>query len=531
MPHAELVIGGLMAVGVLASLAARFNVPHAVVVVLGGLALGFVPGTPAIRLDPDVIFLIFLPPLIYAASFTFAAEDLKSNVRPIGFLAVGLVLATVGVVAVAAHVVIGLAWPAAFVLGAVVSPTDPVAATGVLREIGAPGRLATILEGESLINDGTALSVFKLAAGALGAAAFHAWSGALEFVWIVCGGTAIGLACGWISHRLRERVDGAQLEITLGLVTTYGAFFVADEIGVSGILASVAAGIWLGLHSMDLSSAEARLQTHSFWDTATFITESLLFLLIGLAFQDVVGRLDAYSAGELVGYSALVLAAIIATRFLWMFTVPYVLGVLERGEGVTVRASVKERVVLSTAGMRGAVTVAAALSVPTAVGGGVVHERDLIILLAYATVVGTLVVPALALPAMLRRLGLAQGEEQRQQAREARLQLARAALKRADEIAETSDVPHDVVERVRDAYKMMIRAEGPGPDREARDESVRMYRELRRAAVEAEREELARIREERSVPGDTLRQIEYELDLVEARLGSSSGVAEAQSRD
>src|SRR4051794_11411784 len=369
MPHAELVIGGLMAVGILASIAGRFDVPHAVVVVLGGLALGFIPGTPAIRLDPDVIFLIFLPPLIYAASFTFAAEDFRSNVRPIGFLAIGLVLATVAVVAVAAHFVIDLAWPAAFVLGAVVAPTDPVASTGVLRELGAPGRLSTILEGESLINDGTALTVFKLAAGALGAATFHAGAGALQFVWIVVGGTAIGLAFGWASLHLRRRVNESQIEITLALVTTYGAFFLADAIGVSGILASVAAGIWLGLHSMDLSSAEARLQTHSFWDAATFITESLLFLLIGLAFQDVVGRLDAYSAADLVGYSLLVVGAVVVTRVVWMFSVPYVLGVIDRGEGVTVRATARERVVLSAAGMRGAVTVAAALAVPTAVAG------------------------------------------------------------------------------------------------------------------------------------------------------------------
>src|SRR3954451_21051518 len=412
MPKAELVIGGLMAVGVLASVAERFRIPHAVVLVLGGLALGFIPGTPAIRLDPQVIFLIFLPPLVYAASFTFAAGDLRSNVRPIGFLAVGLVIATVVAVAVAAHLVIGMGWPAAFVLGAVVAPTDPVAATGVLRELGAPGRLATILEGESLINDGSSLSVFKLATGALGAATFHAGAGALEFVWIVTGGTALGLAVGWLSTKLRTRVDEARLEITLGLITTYVAFLLADRIGVSGILASVAAGMYLGWRSMDLSSAEARLATRSVWDTATFITESILFLLIGLAFQSVVSRLGNYSAGELIGYGVLVVAVCVAVRFAWMFSVPYVLGVLDRGDDVNVRASARERLVLSLGGMRGAVTVAAALAVPMTVDGAPVHDRDLIVLLAYATVFGTLVVPALALPPLLGRLGLAHGQKQ-----------------------------------------------------------------------------------------------------------------------
>ena len=520
MPGAELVIGGLLAVAVLASLAERFEIPHAVVLVLGGLALGFVPGTPAIRLDPSVVFLIFLPPLLYAASFTFAAEDLCANLRPIGFLAVGLVVATVIAVAVAAHLVIGLHWPAAFVLGAVVAPTDPVAATGVLRELGAPARLATILEGESLINDGSALTLFKLATGALGAATFAVGSGVAEFAWIVAGGAAIGLATGWVSTRLRTRVDEPRIEILLALVTTYGAFFVADRVGASGILASVAAGIYLGLHSMDLSSAEARLQTYSFWEAATFIAESLLFLLIGLAFQNIVGRLGAYSALELIGYSVLVIAVVIAARFAWMFTVPYLLGLLERGEGMAVRVSATERLVLSFGGMRGAVTVAAALAIPTTVAGSPVHERDLIVLLAYATVFGTLVLPALSLPPLLRVLGLAHGEEQRRQARQARLQLARAALGRADELAREREIPSDVLERVRAAYEMEIAAEGPGSDDEPRDDGVKLYRELRREALEAERKELARIRERRSVPGDTLRQIERELDLVEARLGT-----------
>src|SRR3954454_17505467 len=404
MPKAELVIGGLLAVLVLSAVASRFDIPHAVVLVLGGLALGFIPGTPAVRLDPDVIFLILLPPLIYSASFTFAAEDMRGNIRPIGFLAVGLVLATVVAVAAAAHLVIGLSWPAAFVLGAVVSPTDPIAATGVLRELGAPGRLATILEGESLINDGTSLSIFKLATGALGAAAFHAGHGVLEFAWILVAGTAVGLAVGWVSLQMRQRVDEPRLEITLALVTTYGAFFLADRIGASGILASVAAGIWLGLHSMDLSSAESRLQMHSFWEAATFITESLLFLVVGLAFEDVTGHLDNYSTAELVGYSLLVVGIVVVVRFAWMFTVPYVLGLLNRTEGVDVRATANERLVLSVAGMRGAITVAAALAVPAAVAGGQVHERDLIILLAYVCVLGTLVVPALVLPPLLRAL-------------------------------------------------------------------------------------------------------------------------------
>lgn len=520
MPKAELVIGGLMAISILSSVAARFEIPHAVVLVLGGLALGFIPGTPAIRLDPQVIFLIFLPPLIYAASFTFAAEDMRGNVRPIGVLAIGLVVATVVAVAAAAHLIIGMQWPAAFVLGAVVAPTDPVAATGVLRELGAPGRLATILEGESLINDGSALSVFKLATGALGAASFHAGSGALEFLWILVAGTGVGLLVGIVSVRLRKRVEEPRIEITLALVATYGAFFLADRIGVSGILASVAAGIYVGLHSMDLSSAEARLQQHSFWEAATFLAESLLFLLIGLAFEDVAGRLGSYGTGELVGYALLIVAVVVAARFVWMFTVPYALGLLERAEGVNVRASARERIVLSVGGMRGAVTVAAALSIPTSVAGGAVHERDLIILLAYACVLGTLVLPALGMRPLLHALGLAGGQEQRRAARDARVQLARAGLERADEIARERDLPDSVIGRVRQAYEMEIAADGPGAQQKPRDEGVEIYRELRRAAIRAEREELARIREQRAVPGDTLRQIERELDLVEARLGA-----------
>lgn len=522
MTHVQLVVAGLLAVTVLAAFADRVNLPHAVVLLLGGLAVGFVPGTPEVRLDPEIIFLVFLPPIIYSAAFAFAAEDIHANLRPIGFLALGLVLATVGGLAVTVHFVLGLAWTPAFVLGAIVAPTDPVAATAVLRRVGAPSRIATILEGESLVNDGTGLSVFTIAVGAAGAAGFAAGGALLDFFEIALGGSAVGIGAGWLSARARTRIDRPTIAITLAVVTGYGAFLIADRLGVSGILATVFAGLVVGRRSLELGSPETRIQSEGFWQVTAFVAESLLFLLIGLQFQLVLEGLDG-SAAKLGGEALLVIGVTLALRAAWAFTVPTLLRVVPEPLGSGAGGlSPRELAVVSMAGMRGAVTVAAALSIPVATADGPFPDRELLIFLGYSTVFGTLVPVALALPLLLQALGLAQSDDVRRQALEARLRIAHAALARAEELGRSGEVPEEALRRARDIYEMRVARgeaeaseDGGAPGADIGD----AYRRIRRELLQAELDTLGQLRAERAVPGQVLREIEREVTIEEARLG------------
>ena len=516
MTDVELVTLLLLAVGALSALAASLPVAHPVVLVLGGLALGFLPGTPDVQLEPDVVFLLFLPPLLYAAAFQITSEDVRENLRPIGFLAVGLVLATVGAVAVAAHEVAGLGWGPAFVLGAVLGPTDPVAATSTIRRLGAPTRIATILEGESLVNDGTALVALRIAIGAVGAS-FSLTGALVEFGWNVAAGVAIGLLAGWASGLVRQRAEQPAIVVTTALVTTYGAFLAAKLVDASGILASVAAGLVIGYRSAHGGSAEARLQTRSFWEVAVFLVESALFVISGLVFQQVVNALGDRSWAELGLEALAVVVVVLGLRALWMLVVPAVFKLVHpRGLLRKPLPTPAERVVLAVAGMRGAVTVAAALSVPLTIGAGEPFpDRDLVLFLAYVTVVVTLVVPSLALPVIVRRLGLAQGAELRQETLNARVEIAHAALERAEQLAAKERYPEEALQRAREAYETRVESV---LDDVGDGDIATAYRELRSHLVDAERDALHRIRDSRELPGEALRELEHEIDLEEARL-------------
>ncbi|UJA19791.1 Na+/H+ antiporter [Thermoleophilia bacterium SCSIO 60948] len=520
MHGVELIAGLFLAVAAISAVAAVVRLPDYVVLVLAGLAIGFIPGLPEIRLEPDVVFLLFLPPLLYRAAFGFAAQDVRPHLRAIGFLAIGLVGATLGGIALIAHFVIGLSWPAAFVLGAAVAPTDPVAATSVIRRLGAPDRLATILEGESLVNDATALASLNIAIGALGAATFSLLEAGGELAWTAVVAVLIGGALGWLASEARKRSGQAQVEITAAIVATYGGFLAADLIGASGILASVVAGLVLGARAPELGTPETRLQADSFWRIVVFLVESALFLLVGLAFAEVVFELTD-PALELIGQALLVAVAIGVIRLAWMFTAPRVGRYFDRREsGASPEPDAREKLVLGLAGMRGVVTVAAALSVPLTVDGQEFGERDLILFLAYTSVLLTLVVPALGLGTVLRRLGLGEDDETRERVAAARIELAEAAIERARQIESGEDVPDKVMARARESYEMRIarRREEAGGDADSEAESAEIYRDVRRRLLEAERERLIALRQERSLPGTALRELELDLDVEESRL-------------
>jgi monovalent cation/hydrogen antiporter len=311
-------------------LARWLSVPYPIPLVIGGLVLGVLPGMPEIELDPDVVLVVFLPPLLYSAAFFSDLRALRTNLRPISLLAIGLVLATTGIVAVLGHEVIGLSWPMAFALGAIVSPTDPVASTAIMRRLGAPRRLVNVIEGESLVNDATALVAYRVAVAAAIGGSFSAVDAGLEFIGSAAGGIALGLLVGFVVAEIRLRVDDTPTENTISLLTAYAAFIPAHELGLSGVLAAVSAGIYLGWRAPELTTAQTRLQGFAMWEILVFLLNASLFILIGLQLPVILDGLEARSTGELIGYSALVCAAVIGARFAWAFTVPYLIRALDR---------------------------------------------------------------------------------------------------------------------------------------------------------------------------------------------------------
>src|SRR4051812_44915901 len=386
MPVAEieLFVFLLFAVAVLAGLGLRSGVPYPVALVLGGLVIGLVPGLPSPQLDPDVVFFVFLPPLLYSAAMTTSWPDLRAEWRPIALLAVGLVLLTIAAVAAVAWAVIGLPWAAGFVLGAVLGPTDPVSAAAVLDRLGVSGHTKTILEGESLVNDGTGLTAYKIALVAVGASAGSPPHIALRFVVVAGGGIAIGLAAGWVFAQVRRLVTDPSLDVTLSIVTPFIAYVPAEKVGVSGVLAVVAAGVYVGARSLDIIEPGTRLRTLAFWDSASFLLDGMLFLLIGLQIPTILEGIQGAAALTLAGYALLVTAVVMGARLAWMLVVPPLL------HSHTPRG---ERVVIGWSGMRGGLSLAAALAIPHAG----FPDRDLVLFITYAVVVLTLVVPGLTL--------------------------------------------------------------------------------------------------------------------------------------
>jgi Na+/H+ antiporter len=509
---AEVLVFLLVAVALLAGFALRRDVPYPIVLVLGGLALGFVPWLPAPELEPDVVFFAFLPPLLYAAAFQASAYELRANAGPISLLAVGLVLVTVVAVAVVAHHLIGLPWAVAFVLGAVVGPTDPVAAAAVLQRLGAPARIRTILEGESLVNDGTGLTAYSLAVAAIGTTV-TASEVVTDFVVKSAGGIAIGLAAGWLFGRLRGATREPSIDLVLSILTPFVAYVPAERIHVSGVLAVVTAGIVIGSRSQELAGAGARLRTLAFWQSADFLLNSLLFLLIGLQLVDLVDGVADKELLDVAGEAVVIAAVVLGMRLAWMFVVPAVahLRIVPRQP-----TGLPERLLLGWSGMRGGVSLAAALAVPAAVA-----ERELVILVAYGVVLVTLVLPGLTLAPLIRALGLGQSEERRRQEVVARMRLTHAALERFDELGETGEVPEPDLERLRDRYEARLdrlrdrleQAAGhPDHGTEAAEAQIE--------ALEAERDLLAQMRRDRAFPAELLRELEAEIDVDEARVRS-----------
>jgi Na+/H+ antiporter len=318
----EFLIGLIGVVALLAQLARMVGVPYPIFLVLGGVGVGLVPAFPDVDLPPEIIFLVFIPPLLLSAAISSSPRDLFAHARPIGLLAVGLVLLTTGTVATVSHFVVGLPWAAAFVLGAVVAPTDPVAAGATFRRLGVPDRVQTIVSGESIINDGTALVAYNIAVVAVVTGTFSVAQAGLEFLLVSGGGILLGAVVALLVTPLYARLSDPTILVVFTLIPAYFAYIAAERLGASGILAVVTLGLYVGWQAPKLFTARARVQSTSFWEVLTFLMDSLLFILVGLEFPVILRGMSEYSFGQLLLYATLVCGAVIGLRLLWFLLGP-----------------------------------------------------------------------------------------------------------------------------------------------------------------------------------------------------------------
>ena len=520
MHGVELVLVSLLvSVAVLSAAARSVNIPYPIVLVVGGLVLGFVPGMPTVELAPELVLVVFLPPLLYSAAFFANLNELRRDARGISMAAIGLVLATMCVVAVVAHELIdGLSWAAAFTLGAIVSPTDPVAATAIARRQNAPRRVVSVVEGESLINDGTALVAYKVAAAAALGGSFSLWEAGIEFVLGGAGGIVVGLAVGWLISEVRRRLDDIPVEITISLLSGYAAYLPAEQLGCSGVLAAVTAGIVIGWQAPQISSASMRLQGYAVWETLVFLLNALLFVLIGLQLPLILDGLAGQSAATLIGQAVAVSLTVILTRIAWLQLTALAIRALDRRPQQRARrASWRVRMIVAWSGMRGSVSLAAALALSTDF-----PQRDVVLLMTFAVILTTLVLQGLTLPMLIRRLDVRDDGAEAREELLGRRAAVDAALARLDGLAGEEWTHEDTADRMRRAYdyrrRRLASLAGEPEDEENYEHRSRKYQKMVRAVLDAQRDELVRLRNAGTISNEVMHRLERELDLEDERL-------------
>ncbi|MBO0805164.1 MAG: Na+/H+ antiporter [Nocardiopsaceae bacterium] len=510
-----LAIAVVMVVG--RAVASRLDVPEAIVMVAGGGLASLVPQVPDFDLPPGLVLLLFLPPLVYNAAFLSAPRETRENVVPITALAFGATVVTVlGVGAVTRLLLPGIGWAAALAFAAAVAPTDAVAATSVLGRMGAPQRISTIIEGESLINDGVALTAFGLAVEAM-AHPYTLGQGAVRLAEVVVGGVGYGLVVAVVIGRVRRFVDDPAIQILITLITPYAAYIPANQLHVSGVLATVVVGVYLGTRTEGMLQPASRAAGTMFWRTLVFLLESALFVLLGLELRSVVGHLsDAHSILWLAGAAAALVAAVIAIRMAWELAVSPLLRFLPGRHSGYIRNPWRQRLVIGWGGMRGALSLAIALTLPLTIGGRPFAERPTLIFLAAVVVVATLIGEGLTLAPMLRGLGLVQGEEHRQREVRARAKVTEAGLARLYEMAEAGEVDEDTANVYRQLFELRLdRVRAALGDTD--DGHVPATGAFRAELARAQRDKLAELYRDRKINDEIRRSIARSLDMQEGR--------------
>ena len=524
MREVEIIVGLLAVVVVLVLLARRLGVPYPIPLVLGGLALGFVPGLPPVAMPPELVLLVFLPPLLYSESISLSWRDFQANLRPISLLSLGLVAVTTAVVAWTAHAVVpGLPWPAAFVLGAIVAPTDEVAVAAVAQRLSIPQRLLVIIEAESLVNDAVSLVLYRLAVTAVLTGAFSWLSGGFQFLLASFGGVGIGLAVGvcifWIRRRL---TPDPLIENTISLLTPFMSYLPAETLHVSGVLAVVTTGLYMGRQAPRYVTSATRLQAGALWGMIDFLLNSLLFILLGLQLHPILNRLAGRPWTSLVFEAAAVSLCVILTRIAWVVVETTLPRLLTRRRTPAAQVPWQHVAVVAWTGIRGGISLAAALAIPLLTGRGASFpQRDMLIFLTFGVILSTLVIQGISLPVLIGKLNLSEDDAVAREESEARLKASQAGLARLEEIARSEPLPREIVEDLREhSTNRMQRyqARTLGNANDDYEQRAAIYRRLRYEMVEAQRKTIVGLRDRSEISDDVLQRLQRTLDHEEQRL-------------
>ncbi len=546
MAGLQFVLACLVVTTVLAPVARRLDIPFPIILVLGGLGLAFIPGLPRVEFDPDVAFLIFVPPLLYWASLNTSVRELRRNLRAVSLLAVGLVLVTLVAVAAAAHAVVhGLPWPAAFVLGTIVAPPDAAVATSVARRLGVPRRVLSVLEGETLLNDTTAFVSYRMAVGAVVTGTFSLSEAALRFVLVGAGGVAVGLAVAWAIAHLRRLSDNASVGNAISLLTPFAAYLPAEHLGASGVLAVVTAGLALGRVAPSDLSPRTRIQTQGVWHMLDFLLGGLIFILIGLELgrvaRTVLHHGDARAAWQTLAISAVV----ILVRIAWVFATSYVSTSVSHAldgrppdapagptpgptagptagptpgptPGATQRSgSWRTLTLVAWTGMRGGDSLVTALALPRVTARGVAFPgRDTILVVSFGVILVTLVVQGLTLRPLVRWLRIPADPTDERETTQALRRAAERALAKLDEICARERLPGPVT----DALRAQLTGHTAQDIAELSRATNDRYRHVEREVLDARRAEVIRLRDEGAIDDQVLRALQWDLDLEALRI-------------
>jgi monovalent cation/hydrogen antiporter len=518
---AQTILFMLAVLAAVAVAARRLNVAPSILLVIAGIGMALVPGLPEIRLAPELVLLVILPPLIYSAGVAMSWREFRFNLRPIALLAFGCVLFTTCAVAAAAHYLLHFDWAVGFLLGAIIAPPDVVAPLAIARRLGLPRRLMVVLEGEGLANDATALILYRFAVVAVSTGTFSLGEASGTFALIVVGEILYGVGVGWLSLRLRQWAHEPRVEITLSLMTPYLAFWVPAHLGGSGVLATVACGLYVSWNGPRLIRSATRLQGIFFWDLIVYLIEGLVFLLTGLQASTLIDQVHAFSLRELLIATAWTTLITIAARFIWVFPATYIPRWVSPSLAKRDPAPPWQNpFLLSFTGVRGVVSLAAALAIPyTLANGAPFPHRELILFVTFGVIIVTLVGQGLMLPSVARWLGLTHlGKQERRSEIENELAARQAALaeigKRLEKFIAERELPDEVIAllRTRNHSRLQILPKDMGDGLAHMRQSAKLKQEL----IEAEREFVYQLLRDGKITDDARRRIEYELDLEEA---------------
>ncbi|HXM18424.1 MAG TPA: Na+/H+ antiporter [Candidatus Tumulicola sp.] len=532
MSEIQTFLGLIAAIAALAWLAQRIKVEYPILLVMGGLILGFIPGLPQVALRPDVVFLLFLPPLLYYEAYNSSLRDFRANLRPITLYAVFLVVVTIAAVAWTAHALIpGMSWGAAVVLGAIVGPTDETAAIAIASRLHVPRKLITLIKAESLFNDATSLVIYAVALTAVVTGMFSLAMGIWQLFLDAIGGVVVGLAVGWLLTVIRRRVEDPLIQNTLSLLSGYAAYLPADALHLSGVLSAITAGIYLGRQGYTFTTAESRIQNAGMREITLFLINGILFILVGLQLHPILAGLSGATAPATLIWRALAISfVVIVVRITWIFATVYIPRAFSlRNNKWKASMPWQHAAVVSWTGLRGGISLAAALAVPLVIGSGAPFpHRPLILFLTFAVILATLVIQGLTLPALIRVLGVASDGSAEREETLARLKATRAAYDRLKNLAKEPWAEKAVVDDLRGhlkatyAHQSGRQQRSLTPEDESRASAVAR---IRRELTAAQSREIVRLRDEGAINDAVMHKIQRELDLEDLRNVSSAATA------